>query len=32
MNYLELHRDEIFKKYTKEELLKDIENYRSGSG
>ena len=32
MNYLELHREEIFKKYTKEELLKDIENYRSGRG
>ena len=32
MNYLELHRDEIFKKYTTEELLKDIENYKSGSG
>lgn len=32
MNYLELHRDEIFKKYSTEELLKDIESYKSGSG
>ena len=32
MNYLELHRDEIFKKYSTKELLKDIENYKNGSG
>ena len=32
MNYLELHKDEIFKKYSTEELLKDIENYKGGSG
>lgn len=32
MSYLELHRDEIFKKYSKEELLKDIENYKNGKG
>ena len=32
MSYLELHRDEIFKKYSTEELLKDIENYKRGSG
>ena len=32
MNYLEQHRNEIFKKYSKEELLKDIEHYKSGSG
>lgn len=32
MNYLEEHRNEIFKKYSKEELLKDIENYKNGSG
>lgn len=32
MNYLEKHRNEIFKKYTKEQLLKDIKSYQSGSG
>ena len=32
MNYLEEHRNEIFKKYSTEELLKDIENYKNGSG
>lgn len=32
MNYLEQHRNEIFKKYTIEQLLKDIENYRYGKG
>lgn len=32
MSYLDEHRDEIFKKYSKEELLRDIGNYKSGSG
>lgn len=32
MNYLEEHRNEIFKKYSTEELLKDISNYRDGGG
>lgn len=32
MNYLEKHRNEIFKKYSKEELLKDIYNYKYGKG
>lgn len=32
MNYLEEHRNEIFKKYSKEELLKDIDNYKYGKG
>ena len=32
MSYLDLHRDEIFKKYTKEELIKDVENYKYGKG
>lgn len=32
MSYLELHRNEIFKKYTKEQLLKDIDSYRNGGG
>lgn len=32
MNYLEKHKNEIFKKYTKEELIKDIENYKNGTG
>lgn len=32
MNYLERNREKIFKKYTKEELIKDIGNYKSGSG
>ena len=30
MNYLEQHREEIFKKYTKDELIKDIISYRDG--
>lgn len=30
--YLEEHRSEIFKKYTTEELVKDIKNYRDGVG
>lgn len=32
MSYLDEHRDEIFKKYPKEILIKDIESYKSGSG
>lgn len=32
MTYLEEHYDEIFKKYTDEQLLKDIESYRNGGG
>lgn len=32
MSYLELHKEEIFKKYTKEQLLKDINSYRNGKG
>ena len=32
MNYLQQHYDEIFKKYSDEELLKDIENYKKGTG
>lgn len=32
MNYLEENRDLIFKKYSKEKLLKDVESYKSGSG
>lgn len=32
MNYLEKHYDEIFKKFTDEELLKDIQSYRCGKG
>lgn len=32
MTYLEEHRNEIFKKYSDEELLKDIENYKHGKG
>lgn len=32
MNYLEKHKNEIFKKYTKEELIKDIESYKNGTG
>lgn len=32
MSYLDEHRDEIFKKYPKEVLIKDIESYKSGSG
>lgn len=32
MNYLEEHRNEIFKKYNKDELLKDIDNYKNGKG
>ena len=32
MSYLDEHRDEIFKKFTKEELIKDVNNYRNGKG
>lgn len=32
MTYLEKHYNEIFKKYSNEELLKDIESYKNGSG
>ena len=32
MSYLEEHYDEIFKKYTTEELLKDIQSYQNGNG
>ena len=30
MNYLEKHYEEIFKKYQKEDLIKDITNYTNG--
>lgn len=32
MGYLEEHYNEIFKKYTKEELVKDCESYKYGKG
>ena len=32
MSYLELHESEIFKKYSDEQLLKDITSYRNGGG
>ena len=32
MNYLEEHYDEIFKKYSKDELIKDVNNYKNGNG
>jgi hypothetical protein len=32
MSYLDEHYDEIFKKYTTEELLKDIDSYKNGKG
>ena len=32
MSYLEDHYDEIFKKYSTEELLEDIRNYQLGGG
>ena len=32
MTYLEQHKNEIFKKFTDEELLKDIDNYKNGKG
>lgn len=30
MNYLERHYNEIFKKYSKEKLIKDITSYKLG--
>lgn len=30
MSYLDEHYDEIFKKYSKEELVKDITSYKFG--
>ena len=32
MTYLEQHRDEIFKKYDKETLLREVYNYKNGKG
>lgn len=32
MTYLEKHYNEIFKKYSTEELLKDIHSYQFGEG
>lgn len=32
MSYLELHESEIFKKYSDEQLIKDIASYRNGGG
>ena len=32
MSYLDEHRDEIFKKYSTEQLLKDIASYRDRGG
>lgn len=32
MSYLDEHRNEIFKKFTKEELIKDVESYKYGKG
>jgi hypothetical protein len=32
MSYLEEHRNEIFKKYSEEELIKDIDNFINGKG
>lgn len=32
MNYLDMHRDEIFKKYDDETLLKDIDSFCNGKG
>lgn len=32
MSYLDLHKDEIFKKYSNDELVKDFINYRDGKG
>lgn len=32
MSYLEQHRDEIFKKYNNEQLLKDVDSYRNRGG
>lgn len=30
MSYFEEHKEEIFKKYSKEELIKDIESFKLG--
>ena len=32
MSYLDEHRDEIYKKYSKEDLIRDVNNYKNGSG
>lgn len=32
MNYLEKHKNEIFKKYSNEELLRDIDSFKNGKG
>jgi len=32
MTFLEAHKDEIFKKYNKEELIQDINSYKTGNG
>jgi hypothetical protein len=32
LSYLDRHRDEIFKKYSEDELIADVENFRHGSG
>ena len=32
MSYLDEHRNEIFKKYSNEDLIKDITNYTNGGG
>lgn len=32
MSYLDEHRAEIFKKFTDEELIKDVESYKNGKG
>ena len=30
--YYEKHKNEIFKKYSNEELIKDIDNFKNGKG
>lgn len=32
MSYLTEHKNEIFKKYSTEELLKDIDSFQNGKG
>ena len=32
MSYLDLHRTEIFKKYSNDELVKDFVSFRDGKG
>lgn len=32
MSYLDLHKDEIFKKYSNDELIADIKSFQSGNG